>query len=202
LAPLTERSTNSDSEAPRGREEVKAALLSAAANLCSARLPSSVSIRDIASEAQVNPSLVYFYFDSKDDLLRAALDELAEDIAAEAERQPDAAETLRSVMGRMSHDSAFPRIVTGLALDGRNVTEEMSGHPFLQLLASRIAEEYPGEDVETRVGVALVATLSIGVHLPIVNTILGRSATDDELLTAICDTVLGAIDNSSGESET
>ena len=186
---LTARSTTPGSAAPSGRDEVTEALLTATASLCARRLPSSVSIREVAAEAGVAPGLVYHYFDSKEGLLRATVDRLAADISALAVEEDDAAEMVRVVCRHVVANPAFSHILSSMALEGRSVTEEMSGHPFMQELIPRVAEQYPGPDVQDRVGVVLTILLSSGLIAPQINQALGRDADDAALIEHLSDAV-------------
>ena len=62
---------------PRGREEVEAALIAAAAEMLAEEGPRNAGLRGIATEANVNHGQVHHYFGSKDALLRAAMRHLA-----------------------------------------------------------------------------------------------------------------------------
>src|SRR5205807_3220629 len=61
---------------PTGREEVRAAVLEAATRLFVGRGPASVSLRDIAEEANVNLGLLHRHFGSKSELISAAVSRL------------------------------------------------------------------------------------------------------------------------------
>lgn len=179
--------------APSGRDQVTEALLSATASLCAERLPSSVSIRQVAREADVAPGLVYHYFGSKDGLLRATVDWLAADITALATREDDAAEMVRVVCRHLIANPAFPRILSWMTLEGRTLTDEMSGHPFVQVLATTIAEQYPGDDVFDRIGVALTILLTSGLLAPEVNQALGRQPDDEALVELLAATTAATV---------
>ena len=65
---------------PRGKLEVKEALFEAAAHCFAEKGIAGTSIREIASRAQVNHGLVHRHFGSKDDLLKALLKRLANQV--------------------------------------------------------------------------------------------------------------------------
>jgi AcrR family transcriptional regulator len=69
----------------RPREEASAAILAAAADLFAERGPARTSIRDIAAEAKLNHALVFRYFGSKEQLVSAVLNYLAEQQTAALE---------------------------------------------------------------------------------------------------------------------
>lgn len=70
--------------APHGPEQVRAALLDAAAKLFAEKGPGAVSVRQIASAAGVNHGLVHHYFGSKQELLREVVRTRAAAVMAEA----------------------------------------------------------------------------------------------------------------------
>lgn len=70
-----------DATAPLGRDEVVAAILTAAADLFAERGPTATSIRNIATLAGVNDGLIHRHFGSKDRLVGAVLDYLGQYLA-------------------------------------------------------------------------------------------------------------------------
>ena len=66
----------------RSREEVSQALIDAAAELFAERPSGRVTVREIAARADVNPALVHRYFASKQNLMRAAMEQSQRAIAA------------------------------------------------------------------------------------------------------------------------
>ena len=62
---------------PRGAEQVRSALLSAASKHFAADGPNA-SLRDIAADAQVNVGLIHHYFGNKADLLGAVMTDIVE----------------------------------------------------------------------------------------------------------------------------
>jgi len=71
--------------------------------------PSTVSMRAIAAEADCSLGLAYNYFDSKMDLIAAALDRMAERITSEAVSVTDPGEALLVLLDAMRANPAFPR---------------------------------------------------------------------------------------------
>jgi TetR/AcrR family transcriptional regulator, repressor for neighboring sulfatase len=71
---------------PRGGDEVSIALIEAAIELFAERGPAAVSVREIATRAGVNHGLVHRHFGSKEGLLSAVLQFLAEGLAGELRR--------------------------------------------------------------------------------------------------------------------
>lgn len=64
-----------------------------------------LSIKDIGEELGQNPSLIYHYFDSKDDLLQSMLDVFVEIFVGQQAEQPitDAETELRRFIGQILH---------------------------------------------------------------------------------------------------
>jgi TetR/AcrR family transcriptional regulator, repressor for neighboring sulfatase len=70
-----------DGSTPVGRDEVIAAVVTHAADLFAERGPAATSIRDIAVRSGVNHGLVFRYLGTKDQLVGAVLDHLADEMA-------------------------------------------------------------------------------------------------------------------------
>jgi AcrR family transcriptional regulator len=68
---------------PQGKDAVQAALIQAAASLFAQRGLASVSLREIAQEANVNHGLIHRHFGSKKGLIMATINRLSKDIATE-----------------------------------------------------------------------------------------------------------------------
>ncbi len=68
----------SSSGRPRGREQVRAAVLEAARDLLAERGPDGFTVRDIAARAEVNHALVHRHFGTKADVLEQVLAEEAD----------------------------------------------------------------------------------------------------------------------------
>jgi AcrR family transcriptional regulator len=71
----------SDASTPVGRDEVIAAVLTHAADLFAERGPAATSIRDIAVRSGVNHGLVFRYLGTKEQLVAAVLNHLADEMA-------------------------------------------------------------------------------------------------------------------------
>jgi AcrR family transcriptional regulator len=87
----------------REREELRAAIVDAAVEIVSTQGVEALSIRGVAERIEYAPATIYLYFESKDALLRAVVEEAARRFdAALAEAIPDippvpAAERLRAL---------------------------------------------------------------------------------------------------------
>lgn len=169
---------------PAGREQVVASLLLATEQLCSTRQPSSVTVREIASEAGVTTSLLYFYFASKDDVIVATLRSVASEIDAAVASAGGAREMAAEVGRLLIERPAFSRIIAWLILEGRSVTEAMGDHAFMRRLMTAFAE-YDAEDPQTRAGVVVTMLLANALFHGGVNVALGRSSDDERLIQAL-----------------
>ena len=187
-------SHSTSSARPSGLDQVIDALLSATEQLCATSQPSSFTVKNIAHESGVTTSLVYFYFQSKDDLIVATLKMIASDadaLAANSDSAQDmAAEVSRFLKGR----PAFARIIAWLILEGRSVTEEMGDHPFMRRLIATLATDQT-EDPFTPTGVVVSLLLSNAFLSGPINVSLGRESNDhrivaatDELIAALLST--------------
>jgi AcrR family transcriptional regulator len=175
---------DADASKPVGRDQVVASLLLATEQLCSTRQPSSVTVREIASEAGVTTSLLYFYFASKDDIIVATLRSVGSEIDAAVASAGGAREMAAEVGRLLIERPAFSRIIAWLILEGRSVTEAMGDHPFMRRLMTVFAE-YDAEDPQTRAGVVVTMLLANALFHGGVNVALGRSSDDERLIQAL-----------------
>jgi len=168
---------------PSGRDQVTAALLSATERLCVASQPSTFTVADIAREANTTTSLLYFYFESKDDIVIATLRWIASDLDAMAAGATPS--EMATVVSRLlSARPAFVRIISWLILEGRSVTEEMGDHPFLRrLLVSLSADN--SDDAHTQAGAVVAVLLSNALFSGDINAAIGRKGDDHQLSDAL-----------------
>lgn len=169
---------------PRGRDQVTNALLPATEQLCARGQPSTITVNDIAHEADVTTSLLYFYFDSKDELILATLRSIASDMDALAAGTTDPGEMAAGVSISLRNRPAFVRILAWLVLEGRSITQEMGGHPFLQRLVATLATSQ-SDDPITQAGTVVAMLLSNALLSPGINIALGRDADDVRLVDAL-----------------
>src|SRR5262249_56912118 len=83
-------------------------------DLFAARGVKSVSVRQVAAAAHVNPGLVYRYIGTKDDLVRAVLSHFAEELE-EALRNPTDVRVSASTEAMLD---AHQRVIAHLLLEG------------------------------------------------------------------------------------
>ena len=108
---------DADASKPVGRDQVVASMLLATEQLCSTRQPSSVTVREIASQAGVTTSLLYFYFASKDDIIVATLRSVGSEIDAAVASAEGAREMAAEVGRLLIERPAFSRIIAWLILE-------------------------------------------------------------------------------------
>ena len=183
-------SPNAGTPTPAGRDEVTAALLAATERLCATGQPSSFSVRQIASEARVTTSLLYFYFRSKDDIILATVKSIASEIDA-AVAGADGVSAIASAVSRaLTERPAFPRLLAWFVLEGRGFAE-LSDDPVLERLVTAFTSD-GAPDPSTDAGVVVTLLLGNALLAGGVNEGLERSSEDerrpqalDQVLTAV-----------------
>jgi AcrR family transcriptional regulator len=161
-------------------ETIVPGLLDAVERLCADQSPEGVGMRDIAKEAGVSLGAAYRYFDSKQALLGAALDRMAERIASAITASDDTAEAINSVWTELNANPAFPRLVTWAILNGQNVSTIMSKHPLVREVA--ITATARGiEDPQTVAGITALIGIAGAVYGPTINRALQRDPDDRHL---------------------
>jgi AcrR family transcriptional regulator len=165
---------------PSGRAQVPTALLAATERLCEVGQPSSFTVAEIARDANVTTSLLYFYFQSKDDIILATLRRIASDLDAVAAELSDPNEMATAVSNALIDRPAFARILAWLVLEGRGLTEEMGDHPFLRRLITTLAI---GEstDPHTQAGTVVAILLANAFFAADISEALGRASGDERL---------------------
>jgi AcrR family transcriptional regulator len=161
-------------------------LLDAVDQIFANESPSTVSMRTIAKQADCSVGLAYNYFESRDELIGAALDRLAHRITADAVSSEGPREALLALLESMRANAAFPRMMTWLILEGADVSAVMSGHPLLQRIAATADER----GVKDPPGAAMmVALLAIGTFTfgPMLNHAAGREPDDGRLVESVAD---------------
>jgi len=172
---MNARSQNSSSNPIRER------LLDAVERIFEEQSPSAATMRTIATEAGCSLGASYRYFDTKDELLGAALDRMATRITAASTAGPeDPAEALLQVWQAFDTTPAFPRLVTWMISEGLDVTSAMSGHPFILKVADT-ARARGSKDPLTAAGIMALLVLAGAGYGATVNRALGREPDDQTL---------------------
>lgn len=133
-----------------------AALVEAATVELAERGYAATSVRAVARRAGVNHGLVHRHFGTKEALLGAVLDQLADTVA----RQLDAAEA-GDVLAGPALDQ-FLRIVARALLDGADVGSVRGGHPVVDRILPRVVERSGLPEREARAIVAERMALQLG----------------------------------------
>ncbi|MCI4643668.1 MAG: TetR/AcrR family transcriptional regulator [Hyphomonadaceae bacterium] len=142
------------------------ALTQAASELFGQLGPEAVSVRDVASKADVNHALVHRHFGTKENLLQAVLDEHALAFRAAMLEEDDFGATLVRLFDVAKERPAFTMIVAQLLLGGDAPNAFVAQEGGLRVLADRIADGKAKEDVEAAlVVIAASAALNLGWHL-------------------------------------
>ncbi len=108
---------------PRGREQVRSALVESSVELFAERAPHQVTVRDIAEHANVNQALVHEYFGSKEELIKATVRHLAGVRSELLQGASDAAEAMPLMFRFQRQYPAFARLIASWLLDGRDIAE-------------------------------------------------------------------------------
>lgn len=141
-------------------------------------------MNDIAEEANVTTSLLYFYFKSKDDLVIETLRSIAADMDAEAAKAASPAEMAATVGDALIDRPAFARIIAWFVLEGRSIADEMGDQPFLRRLTTTLAAK-DSQDPHTEAGTAVAVLLAAALFSDNVNAALGRSGRDERIPAAL-----------------
>jgi AcrR family transcriptional regulator len=122
---------------PTGREEVRAAVLEAAARRFAAEGPDA-SLRAIAEDAGVNLGLIHRHVGNKDELLRAVLEHEIAGGVHTVERAADAAEALREIFELATSDGRYIRIIAWLLLQEQAAPRHQDRYPTMQVLRAMV----------------------------------------------------------------
>ena len=137
-------------------------------------------MRAIATEAGCSLGAVYRYFNSKDELLGAALDRMGERIAFVASRPDDPAEAPMNLCHILATTPAFPRLVNWMVSENKDVSSVMSGNPLIQEVAER-ARTRGSADPLTVAGTMALLGIGGAFYGPIINRAMGRDPDDQTL---------------------
>jgi TetR/AcrR family transcriptional regulator, repressor for neighboring sulfatase len=154
---------------PSGRNEVKAAILQTAAALFAQKGVASVSVREIAHEANVNHGLVHRHFGSKENLRRQVQDHLVAEIMADIGDPATSAEGLQRAVRAVRKHPWFWRVLARTLLDDHFEGSVQSMFPFLRRQVQRVEKDQAAGILQTGVdprvvvggGVALVLGLLV-----------------------------------------
>jgi len=134
-------------------------------------------MRAVAGEADCSVGLAYRYFPTKDELLGAVLDRAAAFITEGLSPDEPLTVLAERAWQRMGERPVFARLFTWLVLERRDISEVMSGHPFLQLAAQRAAQN-DDHDPGTAAAALGIVVLGGGYFAPALNQAAGLPASD------------------------
>lgn len=168
---------------PAGRKAVTEALIAATERLSTTGQPSSFTVRQIAAEAGVTTSLLYFYFESKDDIVLATVRSMSAEIDAAVAGEADIEAMTSTVSRLLASRPAFPRLLAWLVLEGR-ASENLTDYPFLGRLSTMFSQR-GSPDPRTDAGVVVMTLLGTALFRGATNVALGRPPDDEGLTQAI-----------------
>jgi len=145
-------------------------------------------VNDIAQEANVTTSLLYFYFESKDDLVIATLRSIASHMDAVAAGAATPGEMAAVVSRSLKDRPAFARIIAWFVLEGRSIAQEMGDQPFLRRLMTTLATN-ESDDPQTEAGAIVAILLANTFFSGGINVALGRERSDQKLVKALDDAI-------------
>ncbi len=136
---------------------IRPVVLSHAADLFAERGPAATSLRDIAERSKINQGLIFRHIGTKDAVVSAVLDHLAEEL-----------ETARSTAAAPEDVEALAHrnwtVIARALLDGFDVGRMQQRFPNVEQLVN-VARERLGDDEAARVATADALALQLGWHL-------------------------------------
>ena len=120
---------------PAGPDEVRRAVLDAAATLFALRGVDAVSLRDIAAAADVHLSLIGRYIGRRDELVAAVFGHVSDQLARAVEENPLSGQGFSpdTVMGK------WVRIAAALVISGRSLESRRDFNPVLAMAETLMA---------------------------------------------------------------
>ena len=142
---------------PSGPEEVRRAVLDAAAKLFAERGVGQVSLRDIASAANTHLGLISRYIGDREELELAVFDDLSAQLARSVSENPLSGQGhgVETVMGKWS------RVTASLVIRGRPLAGRQGFNP-VAAMANTLADGYGLDPVAARVRAAQIVATAIG----------------------------------------
>jgi len=145
----------------RGPEAVRKSLVSAAARLFAEREPATVTLREIADEADVNHGLVHRYFGSKEALLHAALRARAATTIAELSELDDPTALLRALRRAAADPQASWRLLSRTLLDPTIDLPDDYSFPGVTTMVHNIQKRQAGGSIDPALDARAVAELGL-----------------------------------------
>lgn len=155
--PPRQRGPRREEGAPSGPDEVRRAVLDAAASLFAERGVDRVSLRDIAASANVHPALISRYIGNRDELVVAVFDDLSAQLAAAVLEHPLSGQGFGpdTVMGK------WTRVAGALVIGGRPVGGRDRFNPVIAM-AKTLADGYGLDPDAARLRAAQIVAAALG----------------------------------------
>jgi len=150
-----------NASAPRGPDDVLEAVLTAGARLFAERGIGAVAVREVAAAAGVNAGLVHRYIGAKDDLVRAVIHRMGEDVATELQGGADPTYGDR-------HDETidtYMRILAHLVLEGYDLAQLELDFPLMRFVVDRVVTSDDGDPRDAKIRAICVVALDVGWRL-------------------------------------
>lgn len=158
-------------------DQTRIKLLDSVERLSATGPMSAITMRAIADEAGYSLGLAYRYYNTKEELIGAVLDRAASYITAGLDASDTPSDIARQAWRRMAERPVFARLFTWMILERGDVTEVMSGHPFLEILEQHATSM---GDADPRSAAAAIGIITIGGGLfaPPINLAAGNQPDD------------------------
>lgn len=143
--------------APSGPEEVRRAILDAAATLFAIHGVGEVSLREIAAAADTQLSLISRYIGSREELELAVFDDLSAQLAVSVSEHPLSGQGhgADTVMGKWS------RVASSLVIRGRELAGRRGFNPVVAM-ADTLADAYGLDPLAARIRGAQIVATAVG----------------------------------------
>lgn len=178
---------NEKKAAPRGKEQVKAALIDAGIKLFSERGMSSVSVRDLADEAGVNHSLLFRHFGDKKALIKAVFEQRFKLLGEYNESMTtDGDVMLETSIRAVMQDQALWRLMTFAALEGEFDVLHSIPSPYMQSTLKQLKlrqknnQIYDGVEAEVLLGSGFALGLGWAIFRKMLMAMAGAQQRDFE----------------------
>ncbi len=153
---------------PRGREQIRSAVLSATSSLVAERGPDGFSVRDIAARAGVNHALVHRHFGTKADVLEQMLAAEATDVVTAVvgsglpTRGTASAEVVAELLDLLAESPSYWRTLVHAVLDSPEAALPGTASTT-ELFSGLWRDSDPGDAVQTSAaGVSVLGWLIFG----------------------------------------
>ena len=173
------------SEESVASETMRTQLLDAAERVV-ARSPGDLSMRRLADEAGCSVGAAYRHFESKDHLIGALLQRIAERLASRTVEAGDNRRQLESLWGAMEENRAFEKLMAWSVLENRDVGPTMSRRPVVADVAADAVSRGAVDPVLVA-GMTAFLGISLQSYEGLVNLAMDRPLRDERLRDAVLD---------------